>query len=146
MSRFDINIPDDFFGNLFSVNVDDVFKETLEKAAPQLEAKMKSEVQSNIKHESTGELVESISAFKPTKARNGAWIVFVGPKGYSKKYYYKGNRKRKYPLSNAGKLIMSELGTSHQPARPVIQKAVNACKAKVYEIMQQVYDEKVGGE
>lgn len=149
MALFDVDFPDDFLAEL--PDFDEVAEEALKQAAPVLENALRKSCKNSIDHEGDSELANSIKASKPKKSRNGAWIVNVGPKGYSKTktYYAKDGKgvhtKRKYPVSNALKAIWKEYGIpGRQSAKPFIQKACNDAKETTEKIIQDVFDRKVG--
>lgn len=132
---------------LFELDFVDIAEEALKNAAPVLEASMKAAVQESVEHDGDSELVKSIKANKPKKCKNGAWIVNVTPKGYSKvKVYHAKRGKRKYPVSNALKAIWKEYGIAgRQPARPFLAKATNDAESEVLNILQNTFDKKAGG-
>ena len=152
MAEWQVEIPNDFLKELLQTDSEQLCMDMLNEAAPLLEESMKKEVSSAIRHKdrSTGELIDSISARKATKCVNGAFLVFVGPKGYSRNYYVARNghnvkTHRKYKMSNAFKLMIIEYGLHNQPAIPTIQRATNAVESKALQLMQDFYDKKVGG-
>ncbi len=131
---------------LFGIDFDEVAEEALKEAAPILERSMKAAVQASIGHSGDSELVRSIKANKPRKSKNGAWIVNVAPKGYSKvKVYHAKKSGRTYPVSNALKAIWKEYGIAgKQPAHPFLAKAVNDAENEVLETIQRKFDQKAG--
>ncbi len=147
MARFDVYDDNIDLDNLFNVDFDELAEEALAEAVPVLERSMKAAVQSSIEHSGDSELVQSIKANKPQKSRNGAWIVNVTPKGYSKvKVYHAKKGERTYPVSNALKAIWKEYGIAgRQPARPFLAKATNDAQDAVLDIIQRKFDEKTGG-
>lgn len=150
MAKFMVDFPDDFMKKLFDTNSEDICMEALEESAPLLEESMKSVLKSG-GHELSGELIKSIKAAKAKKAKNGAFIISVRPTGYSSINSYavkgKGNKTRKYPLSNAAKAIFLEYGVNgRQPARPFIDASTNKASSAVLSKMQEVYNRKVGAE
>lgn len=147
MARFDVYDDNTDLDNLFNVDFDGVAGEALAEAVPVLEKSMKSAIQASIGHSGDSELVRSIKANKPKKSRNGAWIVNVTPKGYSKvKVYHAKKGKRTYPVSNALKAIWKEYGIAgRQPAHPFLAKATNDAQDAVLDIIQRKFDEKTGG-
>lgn len=135
------------FDELFNMDFDDIAEAALKEAAPILENSMKAAVSRVIEHEGDSELVKSIKADKPKKTRNGAWIVNITPKGYSKhKVYHAGNKgRRTYKVSNALKAIWKEYGVAgRQQPRPFLTKAKNDAENAVYGAMQKVFDSKAG--
>lgn len=147
MAKFDVYDDNIDLDNLFDVDFDEVAGEALAEAVPVLEKSMKSAVQASIGHSGDSELVRSIKADKPKKSRNGAWIVNVTPKGYSKvKVYHAEKGKRTYPVSNALKAIWKEYGIAgRQPAHPFLAKATSDAQNEVLDIIQRKFDEKAGG-
>ena len=150
MAQFDVEFDDDFLGGFLQTDFDDIAKETLEETGVELVSAMKKACKNSIDHEGDSELANSIKASKPKKSKNGAWILNVGPSGYSKtKTYYAKNgygvhTSRKYQVSNALKAIWKEYGIpGHQTAKPFIQKAVNDTRAIVEKKIQEIYDRKV---
>lgn len=134
------------FSELFSLDFDDVAEYALKESAPILENSMREAVSQVIDHEGESELVESIKAGSPKKARNGAWIVNVTPKGYSRyKVYHAKRSGRKYKVSNALKAIWKEYGVAgRQPPRPFLKKAENDAKDAVYESIQRAFYSRSG--
>lgn len=148
MAGFEVYHDKTDFDALFEMDFDSLAKEALEDSAPVLEASMKSAAQAAVAHTGDSELVKSIKASKVKKSKNGAWIVNVGPKGYSKvKVYHAGGKKeRVYPVSNALKAIWKEYGIAgHQPPSPFLAKAVNDAEKETLDIIQRTFDRKAGG-
>ena len=134
------------FDELFNLDFNEIAEEALIEAAPILENSMKAAVSQVIEHEGDSELVKSIKANKPKKTRNGAWILNVTPKGYSRyKVYHAKKSGRKYKVSNALKAIWKEYGVAgRQPPRPFLTKATNDAKEAVYDAIQRTFDSKAG--
>ena len=147
MAGFEVYHNQSDLDELFNFNFGEFAEEALKNAAPVLETSMKAAVQASVEHEGDSELVKSIKANKPKRTRNGAYIVNVTPKGYSKiKVYHAKRGKRTYPVSNALKAIWEEYGIAgRQPARPFLAKATNDAENEVLNILQQTFDKKVGG-
>ena len=147
MARFDVYHDEMDIDKLFNLDFDEISEEALREAAPVLEKSMKAAAKVSVEHSGDSELVKSIKADKPKKAKNGAWIVNVSPKGYSKvKVYHAKESGRTYPVSNALKAIWKEYGIAgRQPARPFLAKATNDAQNEVLNIIQRKFDEKVGG-
>lgn len=138
MAKFDFNIPDDFLKGILQCDSEELCKEMLTEAAPELEEEMKKELAN---HNETGDLQKSIRAGKPFINKNGFWQITISPRGYSKNHYYGGkNHNRVYKLSNAAKAIFLEYGTSHQPARPFLSKTTNNANSNVIKIMQETFE------
>lgn len=145
MARMEINFPDNFMEGLLKTEFEEIAAEALAEAAPLLEQSLKASCKKAIDHEGESEMVDSIACSKPKRARTGAWIVNVGPRGYSRKKTYRKKRGgRKYPVSNALKMIWKEYGIAgRQAARPFIRSAVNNARGAVTQRMQEVYERKV---
>lgn len=153
MAGFDMEFPDDLLSGLLNTPFETICEEALNEAVPILEKSTKEEVKKVLEHDGDSELVNSFKAGKAKKAKNGAWIVNVSPKGYSKTHIYtakngKGERtKRKYPISNALKAIWKEYGIAgQQAAKPFLGKATRNAEKNVLDTMQKVYEKKVGAE
>ena len=147
MALFDVDFPEDFLSDLLETDFDEIAVAALKEAAPVLEKSIKQSCTRVIEHSGESELVKSIKSSKPKKTKTDAWIVNVGPKGYSRKKTYRSGKgkERKKPVSNALKLIWKEYGVAgRQPARPFLTNACNAVRETVMEKMQQVYERKTG--
>lgn len=134
---------------------DEFCEEALKEAAPIMEKEMKKFCRAAIIHEGDSEMVESIKANVPKMTETGAWIVSVTPHGNSKKVGYymatstkngkKYKNRRKYPVSNALKMIWKEYGIpGKQAPQPFIQAATNSSRLAVMNKLQEVYNRKVG--
>ncbi|MBO5032166.1 MAG: HK97 gp10 family phage protein [Lachnospiraceae bacterium] len=147
MAGFEVYHDKTDLDELLNMDFDEIAEEALKNAAPILEESMKSAIQSSIEHTGDSELVKSIRANKPKKSKNGAWIVNVAPKGYSRVKVYQAKKgKRTYPVSNALKAIWKEYGIAgRQPAKPFLAKATNDAGNEVLNVMQQTFDKKAGG-
>lgn len=146
MAAFDLDFPTDFMSELLNTDFEEIAKAALEETAPILEKSIKQSCKRVIEHPGESELVASIKSSKPQKTKTDAWIVTVSPKGYSKtKVYSAGKKKRKYPVSNALKLIWKEYGIAGQQApKPFLTNACNSVRDTIMSKMQEVYEEKVG--
>lgn len=144
-----MNVYDtDAFNELWNLDFGGYATEALSECASELEAKMKETARSVIDHPGDSEMVDSIKASKPKKSSNGAYIVNVGPRGYSKtQIYYAKNSKgvhttRKYAVSNALKAIWKEYGISgRQTANPFISRAVVQVQDRIHEALQRKFEE-----
>lgn len=147
MAQMEIDFPEDFLSELLNTDFDEIAAEALTEAAPLLEQSLKTSSKRVIDHEGESEMVESITCSKPKQTKTDAWIINVGPRGYSKTKVYRDvrNRKRKYPVSNALKMIWKEYGIAgRQPAKPFITNACNNARDAVMRKMQEVYERMVG--
>lgn len=146
MAGFEIDFPDDFLSELLDTEFDEVAEMALKETAPLLERSMKASCERAVKHEGDSELVNSIKAAEPKKTKTDAWIVNVGPRGYSSMKMYNVKKKgRKYKVSNALKAIWKEYGIAGQQApAPFITNATNSVREEVMNKMQEIYNRKVG--
>lgn len=147
MARFEIFDERTDLDDLFDMDFEEMAMEALQEAAPILEKSVKNAVRASIQHEGDSELVKSMKANRPKRAKNGAYIVNVTPKGYSQiKIYHTKTSKRTYPVSNALKAIWKEYGIAgRQPSSPFLAKAANDAKNDVLNAIQRKFDEKAGG-
>lgn len=146
MAGLEIDFPDDFLSELLDTDFDEIAEEALKETAPLLERSMKISCKRAVQHEGDSELVDSIKAAEPKKTKTDAWIVNVGPHGYSKtKKYHGKSKERKYKVPNALKAIWKEYGIAGQQApTPFITNATNAVRDTVMNKMQDIYNRKVG--
>lgn len=146
MAIMEVEFPEDLLGDFLNQDTEELCKEMVDAAAPIMEESMKKEIKNVLGHEGDSELVNSVKAGKAKMAKNNAIIANVGPKGNSTNFYYKGNKKgRKYTVSNVLKAIWLNYGRMGQPARPFLTRATNNAKEAVLKKMQEVYDQKTGG-
>ncbi len=135
--------PEDFLQKFLDTTADDYCERALSETVPLLTESTKSAISAVAKN-GTGELVGSVKASKAKKAKNGAWIINVNPKGTSKNHYYDSqSHRRKYPVSNALKAVWLEYGNAHQAPRPWLASSVNSCRAEIEERLQKIYTEMV---
>ena len=150
MAQFDMTFPDDILDGLLDTPAEEICVDMLNAAAPVLVENMKKEARKAVMHEGESEMVESIHASKPKRTKDEtAYIVTVGPGGYSNHMYYdkKSRKKRKYRVGNALKAIWKEYGIAGKQApRPFIGPATRNSEEKALEEMQDVYRKKVGEE
>ena len=147
MADFDVDFPEDFLKNLLNTDSEEIIKDALKEVSPFMVDSMKKMLRED-NHELSGELIDSIEATEPVKAKTDAWIVNVRPTGYSTVNSFtvngKGGSLRKYKISNALKMIWIENGVSgRQPARPFLTRLINQNREKTMKKMQEVYDRKV---
>lgn len=150
---FSIDGLDDMLSSL--PDFDEYCEEALKEAAPIMEKEMKKFCRAAIKHEGDSEMVESIKMNTPKKTKAGDWIVSITPHGNTKKVgYYETTSLtkhhsytsiRKYPVSNALKMIWKEYGIpGKQAPQPFIQAATNSARSAVMEKLQQIFNKKIG--
>lgn len=140
----------DAFNDLWNLDFGGYATDVLNEAGDILLKEMKKNCQTEIKHVGDSELVKSIKKAKPKKAKNGAYLINVGPSGYSKsKIYYGKNGKgehttRKYPVSNALKAIWKEYGIPSRKIdpQPFISPTVHRTEKIIQELLQKRFEEK----
>lgn len=137
------------FDTDYSFDMEGYANEALEEASKILVDKMKANARAVITHEGDSELVNSIKASKIKKA-NGAYIVNVGPRGYSKVKVYTRNSKgkktsRTYPVSNALKAIWKEYGIPgrQEAAHAFIFPTATQMESQIQDLLQKKYEEKL---
>lgn len=110
-------------------NPDEIAAKAVDAATPVLAGTVKDLIKATTSADSTGELAESI---KPTEARMNGYGCFaaVRPVGTDSK-----------GVRNAEKMGYKEYGTSKQPAKPVLKKAVKKSEKECLEIMQKAFEE-----
>lgn len=153
MAQFEMDFPDDFLKGLLESDFDEICEEGLNESSSLLVDSVKKETKNVIIQNGDSELVNSVTSNNAKKSKNGAWIVNVFFKGYSKtKMYTAKNSKgvrtaRKYSVSNALKSIWLEYGVAgRQSPRPFLNKSIKNVENTVIETIQTVYNEKVGSE
>lgn len=130
MGKFDFEIPADFIKQLGRLaDVDRIAPQMLNEALPILERNVKSEVS---KHVVSGDLLKSIKMSKAKKNKYG-YYASVRPTGTDKK-----------GVRNMEKMVYLEYGTSKQPARPTLTKAIKDSEKAVLDKMQEVFNREVG--
>ncbi len=148
MADFDCKFSEDILGGLLGTNVGEICETALNEAALILENSMKKAAKSTILHEGESEMVNSITAYKARKTKDGsAYVANVGPRGQSTHVYYdkRSKKKRKGKVSNALKAIWKEYGIAGKQApRPFIGKAVRESEEKVIEKLQETYNKMIG--
>ena len=140
---------------MFAFEFEEYAEEALAECGVILESKMKTNARKSVMHDGESEMVDSIKSYKPFKAKNGAWLISVGPSGYSKTKRYHTNWRRRdgsikkstrsYSVSNALKAIWKEYGIPSRgiPAQPFISTAVSQCENQVQTILQHKFEERI---
>lgn len=128
MGKLDFTIDGDFARKLERLaDFDAIAEEALTEAVPILETHVKIET---AKHKDTGDMLASIrTQKKPKKSKSGNWYTAVLPTGED------ANGVR-----NMEKMALLEYGTSKIPARPILSKALNDAREKIYAKIQEVVD------
>lgn len=138
------------FDDLWSFDLEGYATEALEEAGKVLEEQMKSNARAGLHHDGDSDMVNSIRAYKPKKTKTDAFIVNVGPRGYSKTKKYtakdgKGKKtSRQYQVSNALKAIWKEYGIpGYRSAQPFISASVIKSERQVQDILQRKFEERM---
>ena len=144
MAKFSVNMPDDMFNQAIKAASPENINAAIDGAMPILVGKMKSELRSVIKSDGK-ELVDSISASKSKRCKNGAYIAAAYPKGKSSRPRYPNgsSRERTPPVSNAKKAAIINYGKKGQPAKPWITKAVNDSRTAVENALEKAFEENI---
>lgn len=130
MGKFDFEIPTDFIKQLGKLaDVDRIAPQMIDEAIPILEGNVKSEVS---KHKRTGALANSVKKTKANKNKYG-YYALVRPTGKDEK-----------GVRNMEKMVYLEYGTTKQPARPTLTKAIKDSEKAVLDKMQEVFNREVG--
>ncbi len=147
MAGFDVEFGTDIMDAFLKTDVEALCEEMINESAPIMVESMRREVEAVAGDYSTGEAAKSISARKAKKVKNGGWISFVGPSGYSNHTFRAGkNKKRTYKVSNALKLIWKNYGIPGiQAARPFLERATQKAEKDVLKSMQEIYNKRTGG-
>lgn len=137
--KFESNFPPEFWKQFERLeNIDEIAPKMLQAAAPVAVESIKRQLQ---KHNNTGELISSVKARKPKKAKRGGYVQKIEFAGYDR------NRPatEKYPkgVPNAVKAAGLEFGNANEPARPFLETAARDCEQEAAEQMQQVFDTEV---
>ncbi|MBP3784598.1 MAG: hypothetical protein J6I68_15235 [Butyrivibrio sp.] len=140
---FEFDMPDTILDKFLDSSFEKVAPQLLEEAAPLMEDATKKSLKSVIQHDGESELVNSVKARAPKKAKNGAYILNVVPKGNSTHQYTRG--KKKYVVSNALKAIWLEYGVAgRQAPRPWLDRATKMYQPQIEERMQTKFNEITG--
>ena len=153
MGRFDFQVPTDFIKQLGKLaDVDRIAPQMIDEALPILERNVKSEVAKvsqagrvitytytsksgkviKATRKQTGDLLKSIKLSKAKKNKYG-YYASVQPTGKDKK-----------GVRNMEKMVYLEYGTTKQPARPTLTKAIKDSEKAVLGKMQEVFNREVG--
>lgn len=135
--KFEVDMPEKFwkqFENLQSI--DAVAPKMLQAAAPIAVDAIKKRLR---RHQNTGQLIESVKAGKPQKAkRSEGYILKINFAGYDKTR--KPTPSQPKGVSNLIKAAGLEYGNANEPARPFMQAAANDCQPEAAAAMQQAFE------
>jgi len=150
MAKFSYDIPADFLGGLLDSDFSEIANEALEQAAPILQKSVQDSARAVIKDKSRTDLIESFKPWKGgvKKVSNGGGAYLMGVASYGKPKR-KSKRKRsdgrgKRNVTNNDIAWWLEHGNSHQAAKPYLDRGAKAAEGKVLDIVQEVYNKKVG--
>lgn len=149
MAQMTLYEASDVFKGLFDVEIGPYADEVLTEGSNILANKMKENARVSVMHDGESDMVNSIKASTPKLSKNGAYIVNVGPRGYSNHSYYAKDGKgvkttRKYKVSNALKAIWKEYGIpGRQEAQPFISKTVSQTESQIHTLMQKRFEERL---
>ena len=133
MGRFDFEVSTEFLKTLGKLSqIDKVAPQMVDEALPLCTDVMKRDFQSAGHPYSDNVLINSIKEKDATQDKNGAWRGITRPTGKDGK------------IRNMEKLAYYEYGTSHQPARPIMDKIKNDAKAPAQEKMEAVFKREMG--
>lgn len=111
---------------------DEIAKKAVYAAAGMVADKIKSNLQSTVSGEATGDLEASFGITPIDRDSNGDWNTKLGFDGYDRN-----------GVPNQLKARALESGTSRQPKRPFVRPAVNATKARAKAEMEKIIDEEI---
>lgn len=120
-------------------NLDEIAPKMLNAAAPYLVDTIKKALAA---HRRTGSLINSVKAGKAKKMKNGGYRIATRFEGYDPESYKTDSFPRGTP--NAVKAMGLEYGSSNEPARPFLQRALNDAEDDVIEIMQITFNAEMG--
>jgi hypothetical protein len=150
MAKFTCDIPADFLSDLLDSDFSEIAEEALEEAAPVLQKSVQDSVRAVIKDKSRTDLIESFKPWKGgvKKVSNGGGAYLMGVASYGKPKK-KSRRKRSdgtgsRSVTNNDIAWWLEHGNSHQAAKPYLDRGAKAAEGKVLDIVQEVYNKKVG--
>lgn len=137
---FEVNVPDDMFGDLIRNTSDDQLKAIVDSVAPTLVDSMKTSMSNVVKHEGESKMVNSIKATKAKATKTDAIMSFVRPTGTDNKR--SDGSQRTKPIRNMEKAIYMNYGTVKEPARPWLEPAINKADAKIQNALQQEFEKR----
>lgn len=108
---------------------DDIAAKVVDTASPILVETVKEMIKTTTSSDSSGDMADSIQA---TGAKINGYGCFaaVRPTGRDRK-----------GVRNGEKMAYREYGTSKQPAKPILKKAVRKSEKKCLEIMQKTFED-----
>jgi HK97 gp10 family phage protein len=109
---------------------DDVAKKAIYEGAKVVADKIKSNLESKVSADATGDLIASFGITPIARDKDGNWNTKIGFDGYDRK-----------GVPNQLKARVLESGSSRQQKKPFVRPAVNATKKKAIDVMKKVIDE-----
>lgn len=135
--KFEVDMPKEFWQQFENLkNIDTVAPKMLQAAAPIAVDAIKKRLR---RHQDTGQMIDSVKASKPKKAkRSGGYVQKINFVGYDKLRPATEAYPRGVP--NAVKAAGIEYGNANEPARPFLQGAANDCQPEAAAAMQQTFE------
>lgn len=135
--KFEVDMPKEFWQQFENLkNIDAVAPKMLQAAAPIAVDAIKKRLRP---HRDTGQLIDSVKAGKPQKAkRSDGYVLKINFAGYDK--IRKPTPSQPKGVSNLIKAAGLEYGNANEPARPFMKAAANDCQPEAAEAMQQVFE------
>lgn len=128
MAKFSVTFDDELVKQLERLeNFDEIAKNILTNSSKPLEDSLNRELMA---HKDNKDLIKSVR--KIVKKSKYGWFLMVRPTGKDKK-----------GVRNMEKLAYLEFGTSKQPARPLLSRAMSRAESAVKELMQRNFDDYV---
>lgn len=129
MARMAINAGDDFALMLSKLEArsEELAAKAIYAGANVVADKIKSNLNSVLSSDASGEMLESFGVTPIDKDKYGNWNAHIGFDGYDEK-----------SVPNQLKARVLESGSSKQRKRPFVRPAVNSTKAEVVRKMNQV--------
>lgn len=121
-----VNMPDKLFSLIDDKEIEDLFRESLEAGSNNLNA----ETRRSLAAVTRSDLSAKVSSSKAKKAKNGAYILNSYPKGKTR------DGKRATDAA-----FYLNYGTSHQPARPWVDRAIHNAEPGCLEAIEKHYNE-----
>lgn len=123
---FSVDCPNEIIALSSDKEIDEMFKDCLKASKDRLV----DETRKSIDSVSKSDLGKKVKATNPTKSKNGAFIMSAYPKGKTKD----GKRA-------AEAAFYLNYGTSHQPARPWVDRANRNAESGCQEDIERRYNE-----
>lgn len=138
---FEVNVPDDMFGDLIRKADDNTLKQIVNHVAPTLVNNMKASMRSKINHPGESKLVNSIKATKAKATKTNAIMSYVRPTGTDSTRSDTGGTRKK-PIRNMEKAIYMNYGTVKDSARPWLEPAINSSDGPIQEALKEEFEKR----